>query len=64
MTRLERIIWQRAKAREAIGALRAAEEFFGAEREHGEDDDPRDYARWKDKVDELERWIFEASPIA
>ena len=63
MNQRQRVAHQRALVREAIGQLRAAIEYFGAE------DEPRPfgesgYAEFEAKVDEFERWVFDESGIA
>lgn len=62
MTRKDRIVIQRAHARKALAELRCIEEYFGAE----DDADflGLDYQLFSKRIDNLEKWIFEESPIA
>lgn len=62
MTRKDRIAIQRAHARKAIAELRCIEEYFGAEDEV--DFHYLDCCVFSKKIGELEKWIFEESPIA
>ena len=62
MTRKDRIAIQRAHARKALAELRCIEEYFGVE----DDVDflGLDYQVFSKRIDNLEKWIFEESPIA
>lgn len=56
---------QRALAHEAIGKLRAAGEYFGAERDRLPTGTPaEDFDVWNIQIDRLERWLWDESPIA
>lgn len=63
MDKRQRIAQQRAKAREALGLLRAATELFATEDGAVAGDDPG-FDEWVAKIDEFERWIFAESVIA
>jgi hypothetical protein len=65
MDQRQRIATQRALAHEAIGKLRAVSEWFGVD-DASAMITPRgeDLAEWQRKIDELERWIWDESPIA
>ena len=63
MTRKERIIQQRILAIEGLSKLKAITELFGIENTQ-DLESAEDYAQWIRKVTELERWIFDESPIA
>lgn len=62
MTRKDRIAIQRAPARKALAELRCIEEYFGVE----DDVDflGLDYRVFSKRINDLEKWIFEESPIA
>lgn len=62
MTRKDRIAIQRAHARKALAELRCIEEYFGVE----DDVDflGLDYQVFSKRINDLEKWIFEESPIA
>ncbi|MDO2946944.1 DUF6835 domain-containing protein [Aeromonas simiae] len=65
MKQRERQATQRILAIEAIAKLRSVSELFGVE--DIELDDERAMAafkRWDEKITELERWIWDESPIA
>lgn len=67
MDQRTRIALQRQLAHEALAKLKCATELFGVEHTppHQFRDDPPEYHDiWAAKVEELERWIFEESPIA
>lgn len=51
----------RALAREAIGKLRAAQEWIGTS---VAGDKMREFQDFDDRVSELERWIFEESVMS
>jgi len=63
MDQRQRVGMQRALVREGLGKLRAAVELFGIEDGAVAGEDPS----WHDfvvRVDKLERYVFEDSPIA
>lgn len=65
MDRKNRIVLQRALVQEAIGKLRAAEEYFGVEIEKAYDNEIYvDFMKFKTVVDDLEKWVFEESSLA
>jgi len=65
MNQRTRIAMQRQLAHEALAKLKSASELFGLdEPERAQGRCAEDFAIWADKVDELERWIFDESPIA
>lgn len=56
---------QRTMAREAIAKLISIGEFFGCEdNDLAAQDSQKDYEQWSAKIEELEKWITEESPIA
>lgn len=61
MDQRQRLAVQRELAHEAIGKLRAIQEYFGVETS------PTVYTEFvdfEDKLNEFETWLFELSPIA
>jgi hypothetical protein len=65
MDQRERTAMQRVLAHEAIGKLRAVGEWFGVDDASAlRDPSGGDLAEWQRKIDELERWIWDESPIA
>lgn len=65
MDQRTRIAMQRQLAHEALAKLMCARELFGLdEPERAQGRAQSDFSIWSDKVDELERWIFDESPIA
>ena len=64
MTQLERIAMQRAMAQEALGKLKAVAELFGAEESASDRQGGNDLESWTAKINALEAWIFDESPIA
>jgi len=52
-------------AREAIAKLISVGEFFGCEdNDLAAQDSQKDYEQWREKIEELVKWIEEESPIA
>lgn len=64
MTRKERIVLQRQRAREAIGILRGVGELFGAEEKTDSQYDKGELEYWESIVDKVESEIFDEGPIA
>lgn len=61
MNQKERMAIQRVMAHEAIAKLRGIEEFFGVENDTF---NTSDYSVFSKRIDELESWLFDESPIA
>ena len=64
MDQKQRTAMQRILAREALAKLRAVSELFGVDAlAQGGHSQQKDLLDWDHRIDELERWIWDESPI-